>query len=160
MLSHIADIADLVAATAVVASLVFVALEIRQSNRQSRLANWRDVLAGLNTFKAATNDLAFADMVARGHADYAGLAPHERLSFGLYLEQGIHMYGNFNKHAEMIPPGYDGLSDAIENSLSELLTTPGARAWWAEARVKRRMMDATTARVDRILAAASKAERF
>lgn len=152
MLSYIADTADLIAAAAVVASLVFVALEIRQTNRQAQLSNWRDLLEGLRDFKAVTNDPVVADIITRGHQGFGDLAPHEQLTFGMYLEQGIHIYGNFTKHADAIPDGYDGLEEATDNSLEELLTTPGARAWWAEARGRGRLMKKTIARIDGIQA--------
>ncbi len=105
----------------------------------------------MREFKSQTNDLSFAEMIERGHKDFAALESHEKRAFGLYLEQGIHVYGNFNKHTGRIPPGYVGLEDALENSLTDLLTTPGARAWWEEARGRKRLMSATISRVDKLM---------
>jgi hypothetical protein len=151
-LDQLSAIAELVAAMAVVASLLFLGYELREGNRQARLSNWRELLEALRSFKAQTNDLAFAEMIERAGRDYAGLAAHEKIAYGMYLEQGIHVYGNFAKHTGRIPPGYVGLDEAIENSLRDMLTTSGARAWWDEARGRKRMMAATISRIDRIMA--------
>ena len=128
MLTELSAMADIVAAAAVVASVVFLGLQVRESNRQARLSNWRALLDALARFKGLTNDLTFAEMVERGHRDFGALQPHEQRAFGLYLEQGIHVFGNFDKHHGRIPAGYTGLQTAIEANLRDLVTTPGARA--------------------------------
>lgn len=43
-LSQLAPIADVLAAIAVILSLIFLAYELRQNRKQSELANWRDLL--------------------------------------------------------------------------------------------------------------------
>lgn len=152
MLSELSVLAEIVAAAAVVLSLVFVGLQIRETNRQARLTNWRGLLDALRAFKGLTNDLSFAEMVERGHRDFGALESHEQRAFGLYLEQGIHVLGNFGKHRGRNPPGYKGLDAAIEANLRDLVTTPGARAWWAETRGRKRLMAATAARIDKLQA--------
>ncbi len=139
----LSTLADLVAAAAIVVSLGLVVHEMRQTRRQAELGNWRDLLQTLVDFKAATNDLAFADLVRRGHADYGGLTETEKLAFGLYLEQGVHVLGNFVKHNDALPSRLKGLDLAIVNLFHDLLATPGGAAWWAEARQAGRFMPET-----------------
>ena len=100
----------------------------------------------------ATNDLAFAEMIERGHRDFSTLQAHEKRAFGLYLEQGIQVYGNFGKHGGRIPAGYVGFEEPLQNSMRDLLTTPGARAWWDETRGRKRLMPETISRIDKLLA--------
>lgn len=147
----LSTLADLIAAAAIVVSLIFVAYELRQTRLQSELANWRDVLQALTDYKAETNDLAFAEFLVRAEADYGALSEAERLSFGLYLEQGIHIWGNFLKHNDTLPKKLEGLEEAIMNSLYEMLTTPGGAAWWAEAHERGRFMPSTYRIVDELL---------
>ena len=52
----LAVIADLVAATAIVLTLVFLGYEMRQTRKQSELANWRDLLDALVAYKGITHD--------------------------------------------------------------------------------------------------------
>lgn len=139
----ISAIADLVAATAIVLSLCFVAYELHQTRVQSELSNWREILQSLTTFKAVTNDLDYAEFLTRAHADYEGLSAAEKLSFGKYCEQGVHIIGNFLKHNESLPRKLDGLDQAIAVHFAELLTTPGGAAWWAEAQERGVFMPGT-----------------
>ncbi|SMY06607.1 hypothetical protein [Flavimaricola marinus] len=150
-LSEFTPIADLLAAMAVILTVAFLAYEIRASRKQAELSNWRELLQTLVDFKSSTNDLVFADLVERGHQDYAALTPAERRAFGLHLEQGVHIYGNFLKHNNDLPKKLVGLDDACANMFHDLLTTPGGAQWWAETRSAGRFMPATYAVIDEIL---------
>ena len=143
MLSQIADIADLIAAAAIVISLLFVAYEMRATRKQAELTNWREVLHTLTEYKAQTNDPVLADIVVRGHADIDALSDGERLSFELYLEQGVHVYGNFLKHNDSLPQKLIGLDGAVGNHFYELLKTPGGAAWWEGSQKRHRFMPET-----------------
>ena len=151
-LSNIADIADLVAAAAIILSLIFVGYELHLTRKQSELSNWREVLEALTTYKGVTNDRDFAEFLVRAHRDYDALSEGEKLSFGLYLEQGIHIIGNFVKHNDSLPRKLVGLERAITNMFFEMLTTPGGAAWWAEAHERGRFMPDTYRIVDGFLA--------
>jgi hypothetical protein len=150
-LSVIADFADLIAASAIIVSLVFVGYEMRMTRNQAELSNWRDLLSTFTDFKAITNDLDYASFLVRAHADYHTLNDAEKLSFGLYLEQGIHISGNFLKHNDSLPRKLVGLDEAIESTLGEMLTTPGGAAWWAAAHRRKRFMPETYVVVDRLI---------
>ncbi|MEQ9037913.1 MAG: hypothetical protein RIE24_06125 [Silicimonas sp.] len=151
-LSNIADIADLIAAAAIILSLIFVGYELHLTRKQSELSNWREVLQALTDYKAVTNDLAFAEFLVRAHRDYEALSDGEKMSFGLYLEQGVHIFGNFVKHNDSLPRKLVGLEQALTNMFAEMLTTPGGAAWWAEAHERGRFMPDTYRVVDGFLA--------
>ncbi len=152
MLSTLANIADLVAAAGVIGSLLFLAIELREQNRETALKNWRELLATLTAFKAITNDPYMADLVTRGHADYHALTDAEKRAFGQYLEQGIHVIGNFEKHSGTVPRQFSGLHYPIQNTLLDHLATPGARAWWAESKQRGRFLPATVVRINELQA--------
>ena len=149
---QITVITDIVAAAAIVLSLCFVAWELRQTRVQSELANWRDILASLTTFKAITNDLDYAEFLVRAHADYHALSEAEKLSFGKYCEQGVHIIGNFLRHNESLPRKLAGLDQAIAVHFAELLTTPGGAAWWKEAEARGVFMPGTYVVTNKLLA--------
>jgi len=150
-LSQLAPTADIIAAIGVILSLIFLAYELRQNRKQSELANWRDLLESLSTFKGLTNDLEFSEFLERAEKDYHALTPAEQRSFGMYLEQGIHIIGNFAKHNDTIPNKLVGMEDAIHSLLRDLLNTHGARAWCFETKPKRRFMPQTYVMVDGVL---------
>jgi hypothetical protein len=79
----------------------------------------------------------------RAQADYDALSATDRMRFGLYLEQGIHIFGNFLKHNNSLPRKLEGLEDAVTNMFIDMLTTPGGSAWWAEAHERGRFMPST-----------------
>ncbi len=143
---------EFAATAAIVLSLLFLALEQRRTRKQAELANWRDVLQTFTEYKGLTNDPGLADLVTRGHADYAALSDADRLAFGLYLEQGVHICGNFLKHNDSLPAKLVGLEEAIANTLYEALSTPGGAAWWDEAATRGRFMTETYKIVNGLLA--------
>ena len=85
------------ASVAIILSLVFVGYELHLTRKQTELTNWRELLEALTDYKAATNDLAFAEFLVRAHQDYGSPSEAEKMSFGLFMEQGVHIYGNFLK---------------------------------------------------------------
>ncbi|MDG4648227.1 hypothetical protein P6F26_07205 [Roseibacterium sp. SDUM158017] len=150
-LSVLGDIADVIAALAIILSLVFVGYELHQNRTQAELSNWREILQTLVDYKGLTNDPEFAEFVTRAHADYGDLSEAERLRFGMYLEQGVHIIGNFLKHNQALPKKLEGLEAAVASMFIDMLTTPGGAAWWAESRSRGRFMPATYRTVDDIL---------
>ncbi len=151
-LAEFAPVADLLAALGVMASLFFLAWETRRTRKQTELTNWRELLETLVLYKGLTNEPEFADLVERGHADYRALSPADQRRFGLYLEQGIHVYGNFVKHNDSLPTKLAGLEDAVTNYLIEMLTTPGGAVWWAQNRPLGRFMPSTYRMIDDCIA--------
>jgi hypothetical protein len=150
MLSSLADIADLIAAAGVIGSLLFLAFELRIQNRETGLANWRHLLETLTDFKATTNDPHVADLVVRGNADFHALSPADQLAYGNWLEQGIHIIGNFEKHTGTVPAAMTDLHLAIHNLMLDHLRSPGARQWWAQSKPRGRFLPATVANIDRM----------
>lgn len=147
-----ANIADLLAAMGVIASLLFLGAELRRSNRDTRQANWRELLDSYRDFKAVTNDLKFAEFLVRARADYHALTPAEKISFDHYQEQGVHVMSNFFKHDGTVPDELEGLEVVVGNCLFEHLDAPGARAWLEENKTRGRLMPGTYARIDAVLA--------
>lgn len=150
-LSQLAPIADVLAAIAVILSLIFLAYELRQNRKQSELANWRDLLESLSTFKGLSNDIEFSEFLERAEQDYHALTTAEKRAFGMYLEQGIHIIGNFAKHNDTILNKLVGMEGALRSLLRNLLNNKGARAWWVETKPKGRFMPQTYVMVNTAL---------
>ena len=150
-LSQMADIADLIAALGVIGSILFLAFELRHSNEETRMANWRQLLDSIREFKAITNDVSFSELIERGNTSYESLSAAEKRSYGQYLEQGIHVIGNFTKHRGGIPKQFSGLQDAVSKSLLDLLESEGARQWYQESKPKGKLMAETYRTIDGLL---------
>ena len=80
-------LAEIIASIAVVASLLFVALEIRKNTRESELANYGSVVDRYMAVYRRTDNIELANLVAKGRESYSDLSEGEKISFGHYLEQ-------------------------------------------------------------------------
>lgn len=149
-LSQLADIADLLAALGVVGSLLFLAFELRISNKENRMANWRQLLDSFREYKAITNNVEFSELIERANKSFDDLTAAEKRSYGQYLEQGIHVMGNFTKHRGGMPVELNGLQTAIENSMIDLLNTNGGRQWYKEYKPKGKLLPNTFRTIDAI----------
>jgi hypothetical protein len=150
--SVLADFADIIAALAIILSLIFVGYELHQNRTQAELSNWRELLQTLVDYKGLTHDAEFAAFIMRAQADYEALSATDRMRYGHYLEQGVHILGNFLKHNNSLPRKLEGLEAAVTNLFIDMLTTPGGRAWWAEAHELGRFMPSTYTIIDAHLA--------
>jgi hypothetical protein len=83
-LEQYAQIAEIIASIAVVASLIFVALEIRKNTRQPEIANRNALVDRFNAVYLQTNDLGLANLVAKGRESCSDLSAGEKISFGHY----------------------------------------------------------------------------
>ena len=149
-LPQLAALADVLAALGVIGSLLFVAFQMRAANRETGLNNWRQLLESLTTFKATTNDPYMADLIVRGNADYTALSEAEKLSYGNYIEQGIHIIGNFEKHTGTVPRQMRDLNLAVHNLMHDHLRSPGARQWWAATKPHGRFMPNTVLNIEKM----------
>jgi hypothetical protein len=73
-LSVLADFADIIAALAIVLSLIFVGYELHQNRTQAELSNWRELLQTFVDYKGLTHDPEFAAFIQRAQADYHALS--------------------------------------------------------------------------------------
>jgi len=154
--ADIAPFADLLAALGVMVTVAVLAYEMHRTRKQTELSNWRDLLQTLVDYKGLTNNAEFAAFVERAHQDYGALSAADQRRFGMYLEQGIHIYGNFLKHNDSLPRKLEGLDDAVANYFHDMLATPGGAGWYAETRALGHFMPGTYATIDAILAAGRK----
>ncbi len=65
--------AEVIASIAVVASLIFVALEVRKNTRESEITHWGSVVDRFNAVYRQTENIQLANLVAKGRESYDGL---------------------------------------------------------------------------------------
>jgi hypothetical protein len=71
------------------------------------LSNWRALLQTLVDYKGLTHDPDFAAFIPRAGRLRRPQRHGPKMRFGLYLEQGIHIIGNFLKHNNSLPRKLD-----------------------------------------------------
>ena len=142
---------EIAGALGIIVTMLFVGLELRRANIETALTNTRDQLSMLIEFKARTNDPYMADLVHRGRQSYSELGEAEKITFGLYLEQGIHASMAVYYHSGRDITDAKASQQSSERHLLAILDHPGAREWWLESRKNSPLIDFGRQRIDEVL---------
>src|SRR5215472_11058394 len=127
----IAAIGQVVAAIGVIPSLIYLAVQIREQNKERRraginilTAQWSDLV------KSAQEDREFAVLFLQGMRCFGGLDAPSKLTFSAFFTR-------YTRNCEGMFIYYrDGalekaLWDEVERTMSDYFAYPGVREWWA-----------------------------
>jgi hypothetical protein len=131
-IAQITVLAELLAAAGVIASLIFVAFEVRKNTAQTRQANWGNAADRFNAVYAQTDDIELAKLVVKGRQSYHDLSEAEKVSFGHYLEQLCIAIEALLVHGESLAHGREAMMVLAKKHLAFHLNFPGARQWYDE----------------------------
>ena len=137
-LQELANLGEFLGGLAVVASLLYLGLQIRQGNRQVE-QNTRSLQA--STHQAIIGDLnRFRSMLIQGDAlgriylqgleDPSRLTPEEQFRFRGLMQT---LFANLELQHKSRESGLFAL-DSQDATVLGVALAPGARAWWAQAR--------------------------
>ncbi len=87
-----AHVAEIVAAFAVVISLIYVGSEIRQNTEAVQLANHQSPLALGNEWDSWLRDQAFANLYIEGSKDLSALSAAQHLQLDKFIGQGLNIW--------------------------------------------------------------------
>jgi len=114
---------------AVLAGLIFVAIQVRQSTRSIRAAAYQTWVASASQWNMGiASDKELAAAIAQGHVDPGKLTDVSQMQYAMSMLALM----------QMIQSTYYYLDGSIDSSLWEIerqraalhLTTPGVRQWW------------------------------
>jgi hypothetical protein len=133
-LEDLGNIGEFVAAVAVVVSLIYLAVQIRQNTRWLRASLEQSITDSTShTIQAAASSPQFARIVAEGQERFDDLAEEEQRQFALWVlgffriyEQAFHQFSKGNLSNE-IWSGY-------EAQLRMSLRSDAIRGWWGARR--------------------------
>jgi hypothetical protein len=124
----IAAAAELLGALGVIASLLYLADQVRTSSRIARQDAARSVLAKLNAVvDSITRDEALADLWARGSQGLSPLSTAERVRLSTFLLQIFRVYEELLSYDEM---GIDWDWEGFHTQIAEVARMPGVAEWW------------------------------
>ncbi len=134
-LTQLANLGEFIGGVAVLVTLMYLALQIRQGNQAGRTEAHRAVAQEWNRVTVdPLRELEFANRVRRGFEDFGSLSGDEQLSVSAYFTSvvvnGEHVYALANEGK--IEPE---LAKAIDQAIGAFLQVPGMAAWWSVARV-------------------------
>ncbi len=156
-LEQLASLGEFVGGFAVIASLLYLGLQIRQGNRQVEqntksleASTHQAIISELNAFRSLlvqSEDLG--RIYLDGLEDPARLSPQEQFRFRGLMQT---LYSNLELQWKSRDSGLFSL-DSLDRTVVGIALAPGAQAWWSQARY---LYDSDFQRyVDEAVAAAS-----
>ena len=131
-IQDLGSIGELIAAIATIATLGYLAVQIRQntlSNRDASTRSTHDMILRVNTIPIA--DPALTDLLIRGGKDRAGLDPVESSRFHAHWMNSFFMYQDvfFLARRSRVEPY---LWTGVESHMFQYLEAPGLSSWWEQ----------------------------
>ena len=137
-LQDLGNIGELVGAIGVIASLVYLAIQIRQntaqmeqSSRSLRAAAYQDLLHHLANVTLTTVDSEVAELLDNGRQDYSALSRVDQSRWRAIIHSFFRNYENaYYQHREGLIDDvqWESLSFAIAGQVAY----PGVIQWWAK----------------------------
>ncbi len=130
-LDHVANIADLLAAFGVIASLLVVAYEVRRNTNEVKRTNFESIIDRFMTLWSRTDGDDLPDILQRGRENYNLLSERDKIVFGNYLQElcltyeALIVLGKNQIHGEEI-------AELPKRHLRYHFSFPGVRQWWDE----------------------------
>ena len=125
----IGAIGETVGAIGVVVTLIYLARQIRQQNRESRIAAVHDLNEGFRGSITAFQDAGLADIFSRAKTDFASLAEPERLRFIAMVQAVFRVWEDafYQYDAGRLDPR---IWHAMQTQFSGYLSLPGVQRVW------------------------------
>jgi hypothetical protein len=131
-IQELGSLGELVAALATVATLIYLALQIRQNTLATRAASFHAISDSMNDVNlSVTQSAELARIWLAGCENRSALSPEERHRFDTTLLSYFHVFETMHYQAR-VGAGDKDLVIAEERSLQDLFSTSGVREWWSE----------------------------
>jgi hypothetical protein len=131
----IGAVAELLGALGVIASLIYLAVQIRQNTESVRMASHHGVAEQFQRSNlAALEDPQLAELLIRGLPDASSLSDVDRLRVDLYL---LSLFRTYEELYQLHQKGLvdHELWDSREQSMMRWMSYPGVRSWWRDSQV-------------------------
>ena len=133
-ISELANYADVVGGIAVLISLIYVAIQIRQNTKMAQTSNYADLSFKVSEFNnLIASDSELADIYNRGIERFDNLSAVEKTRFNFAISrlmQAIQAMFHLRRR------GYidSELAQTNFDSIAVFLTAPGIEEWWSANR--------------------------
>jgi hypothetical protein len=131
-LAEISEISQTLGSTAVVASLIFVGIQIRLNTKATQAASHHAIskaLNGINLLWARNGEVT--RIWLSGIQDRGALTPEQRWRFDSTVRAYLHVCETMYTQADL-GAGDLGIVLAEENGIKTVFSSIGVREWWAE----------------------------
>ena len=156
-IQDLGSIGELVAAIATVATLVYLATQVRQNTRALRSSTFQNISEQMaQNAGVVVVQPELSSLLLKGAGGLDALSPPERLQFNAFMIMSFRRMESVHVQAE-IGSITEDLKRGFEISLLGMLHTAAGAEWWASAKVT--FHHSFTAYVDSWLAANPRWER-
>lgn len=126
----IGAIGEIIGAAAVVLSLAYLAVQVRQNTRSVRAASFHGITDSFNHLNGLlASDASLAQVFRRGLQDLSSLDPDERIRFDFLVLGAFRIFETLFYQSRQ-GTGEQVLWRAEEGTMRALLSNPGLRDWW------------------------------
>ena len=133
MLEDLYLVASIIAAFAVVGSLLFVGLQIKANTRENDLTRRLEGADNYQVFQLLIiENPEFREIWLKGRHDISNLSPSELLCYGAYLAMWVDAIYRYKTRREA---GYDVFDwEVMKARFKPITNERGAHQWWEKAR--------------------------
>ena len=126
----IGAVSEVIGAIAVVISLVYLGVQIRIQNRESRIASVHDVLEGFRAEISAFSDVKLAELLSKGTKDFEALSDTEKIQFVAMIQGPLRLWEEayFQHRANRLSLE---MWNGIHAQMRDFTATPGSQKVWA-----------------------------
>ena len=130
MLEALGNIGDFIGGIAVVITLIYLAIQIRQNTRSTRTQSWQAAVASVSDWSLEIGrDPEATRILQEGSADFDALSQIERGQYSLLMNAFIRNCENIHYQYSKGAIDESTWSGWAERTIATL-DAPGARAWW------------------------------
>lgn len=129
-LESLANLGEIIGAIAVVVSLIYLAVQVRQNTQAQRTENFSRALDRVAAMQATlSQDSKISVIFSKGVADPSNLTPKERMQFtwAMYELFGAFEFMFLASKTSAIP---EEVWQRWSSAVAWWLTFPGAQTWW------------------------------
>jgi hypothetical protein len=148
--SEVSAIADTLAALGVIASLLFVAYEVRNSTREAKRTNWEATVNRLGSYWSRTSNESLPEIIHKGRENFQNLSGPEKIVFQghhcdfLLAMEAVFVLGANQVHEEAILV-------VCRRHLTFQFSFPGTRDWWNDFNATQGLSPLMTEEVQRAI---------
>ena len=125
-------IREFVSGLAVIGSLIYVGLQVRQSTQTTRAASHHATIDSFREWsRSIIEDDEIASIYLKGNADQANLSEPERIQYTLLLFALLRIYETLY-YQNRLGTGERELLRSEEVNMRVIFSEPGVQQWWRE----------------------------
>lgn len=133
-LEDLGNLGELIGAIAVIVSVGYLAIQIRQNTRSLRSAGFHNLSNNIANFLGTVaHDGELSSIFHRGLARWRELAPEESQRFNLLMPNLFSLHANaYHEHVQGALDSEEYLG--VRSTLAQIASSPGGASWWRHSK--------------------------